>query len=213
LAVHLYGASEADLTIGDRKVRVVQRTAYPWDGEIDIDLRVEDNSAFTVLLRIPGWCNDATLRLNGEAIDLADAIQNGYARIARKWQTGDRLSLDLAMPVERVYAHPHVRADRGRVALQRGPILFCAESVDHPDSVDALVVDRTVTFEAQFQPDLLGGVVVITGRAARDNTERWNGQLYRHTPPDRDPVVVTAIPYYAWDNREPGEMQVWLREA
>lgn len=213
LAVHLYGASEADLTIGDRKVRVVQRTAYPWDGEIDIDLTVDDDSAVTVLLRIPGWCNDATVRLNGEAIDLAGATENGYARITRKWQTGDRLSLHLAMPVERVYAHPNVRADRGRVALQRGPIVFCAESVDHPDSIDALVVDRAVTFEAQFQPELLGGVVVLRARAARDDPARWDGQLYRHKPPDRDPVVLTAIPYFAWDNREPGEMQVWLREA
>jgi DUF1680 family protein len=120
------------------------------------------------------------------------------------------VTLDLAMPVERLSAHPDVQVDQGHVTLQRGPLVYCLEQVDHIEPLHRLVLSPSVALTSQMEPDLLGGVVVVRGTAGALVDEDWENALYRPDPPVSRPTPLTAIPYYAWGNREPGAMLVWL---
>jgi DUF1680 family protein len=213
IAVHLYGESEARLDLGGKVVRLSQRTQYPWDGSILITLGLEEPTAFVLLLRIPAWCRDATLTVNGEAVDPAAVLHRGYARLERTWNSGDRVEITFDLTVQRLYAHPNVRQNRDRVALRRGPLVYCLEGTDHPVPLNRISLSRDAAFEARFEQDLLGGVVTLQASAAAESDEDWPHTLYRSEPPRTGPVRIKAVPYYAWDNRDPGEMLVWLREA
>lgn len=211
VAVHLYARGRARLRLAGQTVTLTQETGYPWDGRVSIGLRMEQPARFGVRLRIPGWCREPRLRVCGEAAPLQ--LDKGYVRIEREWRGGDRIDLELPMPVERVYAHPAVREDAGLVALQRGPIVYCLEEADNGASLHRVAIPRDSQFEAQFREDLLGGVVVLTGEAEILSDDGWAGTLYRTRPPATERRQITAVPYCVWDNREPGEMRVWLRET
>jgi DUF1680 family protein len=151
---------------------------------------------------------------NGETLDVAPITERGYARIDREWQPGDRVELTLAMPVERIEAHPRVRQNAGRVALQRGPVVYCLEEVDNGPDMASVVLPRDAKLSAAFDSDLLGGVAAITGTALRAVSHGWEGVLYRPAAPvETEPFTFKAIPYCLWANREPGEMRVWIREG
>ena len=144
-----------------------------------------------------------TLAVNGEPVALE--MDRGYATLTRTWQPGAEIALDLPMPVRRVAAQRRVEADRGRVALQRGPLVYCAEWPDNPGgAVRDLLLPDDAALQAEFAPDLLGGVVVLKGQAIRPGRDA-SGR------PARLAQDFTAIPYHAWANRGPGEMIVWLR--
>jgi len=191
---------------------VRQETRYPWDGEIRLTLDPAEPTEFGLNLRIPGWCKAARLTVNGEEIDLAALVVKGYARIVRQWQAGDEVVLHLDMPVEQVYAHPAAKEDAGSVALQRGPLVYCIETADNPLPLHELSIPADASFTSTFEPELLGGSVVLRGDVSALSTADWDGTLYRTTPPEQTVQPLTAIPYYAWDNREPGEMRVWIRK-
>jgi DUF1680 family protein len=215
---HLYAEGAARISLADgRTVGLTQHTRYPWDGDVAIE--VEGEGTFTLFLRVPAWCEEgATLEVNGRP--LAGALAPGaYAEVRRAWDSGDVVRLNLPMPVRRIQCHPYVAANAGRVALMRGPLLYCVEGVDNPglDPRDILL-PADVEFATPFRADLLGGVVVLRGPAkVGPPDEGWADRLYRTArphmgkPQGRAAVEVTAIPYYAWANREPGPMQVWLR--
>jgi DUF1680 family protein len=213
LAVHLYIQSAAQMTIGGHKVTVHQETTYPWNGTIALLLSMDEPSLFGLRLRIPGWCQEARLTVNGETFDIASHLEQGYVRVERVWQADDRVELELAMPVERMYAHPNVRQDAGLVALQRGPLVYCLEGVDNKVPLHRIVVPGTAELTSHFEPDVLGGVTVIHAQVPVEDDADWEGQLYRSQPVSLQPGAITAIPYYAWDNRQPGEMRVWLRDG
>ncbi|HEX4714261.1 MAG TPA: glycoside hydrolase family 127 protein, partial [Ktedonobacteraceae bacterium] len=122
------------------------------------------------------------------------------------------LVLHLAMPVERVYAHPAVRATAGSVALQRGPLVYCLEAVDHAAPLHQLRLSRHAPLSAHFSAQVLHGVTLITGTASALVTADWSDTLYRTTPPRTSEQTLTAIPYYAWGHREAGAMRVWIQE-
>ncbi|MGE5610199.1 MAG: glycoside hydrolase family 127 protein, partial [Bacillota bacterium] len=209
LYVNLYANSTACLKDCGKfpHVDVYQHTDYPWDEGISFDFKTASLSTkFTLHLRVPGWCKNPTVSLNGKKIE-NPRIEKGYIVLTHGsdgygWNAGDYLRLKLPMPVQRVYADPHVKADVGRVALQRGPLVYCLEGVDNNGWVRNLVLSKDTQLTAEFRQDLLNGVTVIKGSA----TPRVNGQR------NPQPVQFTAVPYYAWDNREPGQMIVWLAE-
>ena len=212
VAVHVYGDSTARLQVGGRAVTLTQDSRYPWEGAVAIEVEVEEPTRFTLHLRVPGWCRGARVAVNGAPVDVAAATRDGYVALERSWQAGDKVTLELAMGPERLYANPAVRQDLGRMALRRGPLLYCAEAVDNPGGVETLRVPRAAPLREAFEPDLLGGVVTLTGEAGRDDAAGWEGTLYRTDPPQTAPATFKAVPYFAWDNRAPGAMQVWLRE-
>ncbi|MEI9418041.1 glycoside hydrolase family 127 protein [Mesorhizobium sp. Cs1321R2N1] len=215
LAVHLYGDSTARFDISGVPVTLAQASRYPWDGAVEITVEPQAPVAFTLHLRVPGWSSGARLEINGEAVDLEELTSDGYAAIRRNWTKGDRVRLDLEMPIERLYANPEVRQDAGRVALSRGPLIYCVEATDNDTSLHRLTLPRTAGIEAHDEPDLLGGVVTLsaTAQADADAGDGWRDGLYRSEPPAKVETRLTAIPYFAWDNREPGEMLVWLRDG
>jgi DUF1680 family protein len=217
LWVHLYAEGMAHVSFPDgRTVGLAQRTRYPWDGEVSIS--VEGEGSFSLLLRLPAWCEEeVALDVNGRPFT-GQLRPGSYVQLHRAWRTGDVVRLDLPMPVRRVRCHPHVAGNAGRVALMRGPILYCLEQADNPglDLRDVLV-PADARFSTTFRPDLLGGVVVLRSQAqVVPPHEAWKDHLYRTTSagpgePQRRSVELTAIPYYAWANREPGPMRVWLQ--
>lgn len=212
LAVHLYGANTAELMVGETFVRLKQDTQYPWNGDVQLALNLDKPSRFTLHLRIPGWCRDAKVTVNGGTIDLTACTRKGYAAITRDWQDGDEVRLSIAMPVDRLYAHPAASEDAGRVALQRGPVVYCVEETDIGGEPQRLRLPADAEITARFDADLLGGAVVLEGQALEAGSEDWDGSLYRTSPPVLKPRAFKAIPYHLWANREAGAMLVWLQE-
>ena len=212
LAVHLYGGNSASLNIGGRRVSVTERSDYPWSGTIRVAIDPEEAVEFSVRLRIPGWAHGATARVNGKAIDVSANLAHGYLDIRRRWQKGDAIDLELPMPVERLYANPNVRMDVGRVALKRGPLVYCAEQVDNARPVPRLRLPRDAKVAAHPRRDLFDGIVTLVadGEAVSDD---WRDDLYRSAPPAGARATVTALPYFLWNNREPGAMAIWIPEA
>jgi DUF1680 family protein len=210
--VHLYMAGRATLGVAGQAVELTVRTDYPWKEEVSIDVAPERPAAFTLALRVPGWCRAASLKVNGSPVALDGVLKKGYAHLKRTWPAGDRVELTLPMPVERVRAHPKVRADLGRVALQRGPVVYCLEEVDNGAELDTVCLPRKAALRAQFRPGLLGGVVAITAAGRRCAAGRSDA-LYSSADVKAVAARLTAVPYYAWCNRSPGEMLVWVREC
>lgn len=212
--VNLYIGGTARIELADgKRVAIRQQTNYPWDGRVRLHVRPPTPTTFTLALRIPGWCRGARLAINDRPVRHL-RLARGYVRIRRTWQPGDLVELNLPMPILRMEADPRVRADRGRVALQRGPIVFCLEAADNQADVRRVVLPPGAELAERFEPRLLGGVMTIhaRGSVAPLDDGGWDGPLYRPEPPGT-PADLLAIPYFAWDNREPGAMVVWLPEA
>ena len=213
LAIHLYGTGEAGVSVGANPVTIKQVSDYPWSGQVSVEVLLEKPIKFDLKLRIPGWAKGATAQVNGEAIDARANLENGYLTIGREWASGDIVRLDLPMPAERIYAHPHVKADVGRVALRRGPLVYCLEQHDNgTEPVSSLRLPQSADIRAVARDDLFGGIVMLQAEGVRVESIDWTGDLYRATPPMEVPATLLAVPYYVWCNRGPNPMQVWTRE-
>lgn len=221
--VNLFVGDTADIKMDNgRTVNLTQETKYPWEGAVKMTVNPDQAAKFTIHVRVPGWARNEpvpsdlyhyqdkseppiTLKVNGKAVPIT--LDKGYVNLSRRWKKGDVIDLNLPMPVRRVVADQAVAADRGRIALQRGPIVYTAEWVDNPGGhVRNLMLRDDSPLRTEFDPKLLNGVETIHGRAlglAYDDT----GKL---TKTEQD---FTAIPYYAWANRGRGEMLVWIPDT
>ncbi len=212
IAVHLYGESTAKLTVGGAGVTLTQKTQYPWDGRIALSLSMAVPARFALSLRIPSWCADASLTINGKPEPAADSPQRGYVTIERDWQDGDVLELDLPMTVRALHANPNVRQDLGRVALTRGPLVYCLESTDNSENLNAIVVPHEHGDGDLCAIVEMDDVIAVDLSAFREVPEGWDTTLYGTEPIRREPTTIRFVPYHLWDNRDPGEMLVWVRE-
>ena len=211
VAFHLYGGISTTREVGGTKVALRETSNYPWSGEIAISIDPETPTAFDVKLRIPGWCKGAKVVVNGAAVTAAPV--NGYVTIHRTWQQGDRVTLDLPMPAEKLYANPAVIMDAGRVALKRGPLVYCIEEADNPGGrVQRLKLTREAQLKSTTRADLFNGIVTLTASATAIDESEFHG-LYRTSPPKEQEASLTALPYYLWANRGAGSMVVWIPEA
>jgi DUF1680 family protein len=219
--INLFVGNEATIEMEAGRVKLKQETRYPWEGsvKITVDPQVEPDK-FAILIRIPGWAQqqpvpsdlyrflDTTadnieLKINNKT--MTPRIQNGYARLERTWRRGDVIELELPMAVRRIVAHDSVAADRGRVALQRGPVVFCAEGIDNQGGhVRNLWLPDAVPLATEFRGDMLHGIQIIKGKAYSCKLGA-DGKSLEKTEQD-----FVAIPYYAWAHRGKGEMTVWL---
>jgi DUF1680 family protein len=211
LWVNLYIQGAATATVRGRRVKLDVATDYPWDGKVVIRPHVDQTSRFELRLRVPGWCQGATVSVDGEEI-AEPTVERGYIVLAREWKDGDVVSLNLPMPVQRVAANPNVKADSGQLAIQRGPLVYCLEACDQGVPLSSLFLPSDAELNAAKVKDLLGGVVVVKGIAQMAAEPDWTNVLYQSVP-SLTRVHVTAIPYYAWDNRQPGAMKVWIPVA
>lgn len=217
--VNLFIGSRANLVLKDKKIKLQQTTRYPWEGEVKIAVEPEKAAEFDLFVRIPDWCqggfssNDlyqvssqpadgaVKLKINGSSVAKLDMVR-GYARLHRQWKTGDKVEVTFDMPVRQVRAHPKIEADRGLVALMRGPVIYCAESVDNAEGIGNLFVPSDATFVSEFKPGLLGGVTVLRGQVKACYSIPGK--------PSQTSVELTAVPFYTSANRETGSMRVWL---
>lgn len=211
VAFHLYGGISTTVEIAGTTVALREVSTYPWSGDIAIHVDPASPATFDVKLRIPGWSSGATVLVNGEAVDVSATV-NGYLTIHRVWTAGDVVRLDLPMPPVRLYAHPGVSMDAGRVALKRGPLVYCVEEIDNPGGrVQRLKLPRDAALRAETRADLFDGVVTLKADALAIAEGDWQ-TLYRTTPPSEDRTTLTALPYYLWANRGQGSMLVWVPE-
>ncbi len=210
---HLFIGSEATLDVAGEAVTIQQTTEYPWNGTSRINLSMTRSLSFTLALRLPGWCHKAELVINGDAVDHASIVKDGYVYIQREWNDTDQIEWRMDMQIQVVYAHPNLRANAGRIALQRGPLVYCIEQADNGERLSSLLIRTHEPLEAHLATDVLGGCVVIEGSALREQVEASVDELYRLQEPERVEQRFTAVPYFLWGNRGEGEMSVWLRKV
>jgi uncharacterized protein len=220
LWINLFMASNAEVKMDNgRTVKLTQITRYPWDGAVKVTLDPDQSAALTIHVRIPGWARGepvasdlyhyvdrsnrpVTVRVNGKTEPVT--LDKGYVALNRTWKKGDTIELNLPMAARRVAANGQVSADRGRVAIERGPIVYATEWPDNPGGkVRNLVLADNQPLAAEFKPGLLNGVTVVKAKAIALSLDDQGGIV-------RKQVAMTAIPYYAWANRGAGQMIVWL---
>jgi len=217
--VNLYAAGKGDLKVGDARVAITQKTRYPWQGAVTMTIEPKSKCRFALKVRIPGWAQNtpvpsdlykymnkssekAVLKLNGKPV--AIAVNKGYVTFDRTWKKGDTIELNLPMPIRRVTANEKVEPDRNRVAIERGPMVFCAEWPDNNGKTHGLILPDNAKLTSEFRKGMLGGIEVIEGKALAAK----KGE--RDQPLVKTEHQLLLIPYYAWAHRGKGEMDVWL---
>jgi DUF1680 family protein len=209
---NLYGGNTFQATLaGNNAVKISQVTDYPWNGLVKLTVDQTKGDAFSIFLRIPGWCKTAGIKVNGKAIE-SSALPGTYAEIKRSWKAGDIIELDIPMNVAFIEANPLVEETRGQVAVKRGPIVYCLESTDLP--ANESVFDIVFSDKTQLKPSAItieqNKMMALTGEAAIKPKTNWNNQLYKEVNPAQKNIAVKLIPYYAWANRGHSEMTVWV---
>lgn len=210
--VNLYGENTLSTKLesaGD--ITIEQKTDYPWNGKIDITVaKLKGKKDFTLKLRIPAWCEGATVSVNGEACNI-DTQSESYIAVSRKWKKGDVLTLNMPMKTKLIEANPLVEESRGQIAVQRGPVVYCLESND----INGLDIDNiAIPLDAKFTPveiNIDGSRIMALDTEAYNRTEAsWKNVLYREISNKKNKVKIRLIPYYAWGNRGKSEMTVWI---
>lgn len=219
--VNLFVNSSSSLSVGGKKVTIAQQNNYPWEGNLKFTVAPAAALNFTLLVRIPGWARNeaissglyrfrqnsgsqAAIMVNGQTVNYE--LQNGYAMISRTWKKGDQVEVKLPMEVRRVIASDSVKYDAGKVALQRGPLMYCAEWVDNQGKTSNIIVPPGASFTNAYKINLLNGVVVLQSTLPAVKVDSKGESVTTEQQP------FTAIPYYAWANRGKGEMQLWFPE-
>ena len=214
--VNLYGGNELDTKLPDgQTVQLTQETDYPWSGHIHITIMDGGKKEFALKLRIPGWADSATVKVNDSDLN-QPAPPQSYLEIRRQWQPGDTVDLDLPMTTRLMEANPFVEDDVNQLAIQRGPVVYCLESPDLPKGIriSDVLIPANLQLTARYDQHLLDGVVVLEGDVQVRQSEDWKGKLYRPAEAeDRQTARVKFIPYSVWQNRGPSEMSVWLPRA
>lgn len=188
--VNLYIGNATNLRVDNQELTLVQETNYPWEGSVKFTVnKLQTPLEYAMKLRIPAWCKRYTVAINNEELTSVP-MENGYVTLNRKWNEGDQVELNLDMPVEVVSTDLRVKENIGKKAIQRGPLVYCVEEADNKKEFEKLALSSESGFETRFDPDLLNGVTTIKVTT--------------------DKQVYSMIPYYSWDNREPGQMRIWI---
>ncbi len=214
--VHQYAQGTAKMQVDGQEISLRQVTKYPWDGDVKLEIGVTSPQHFTLHLRTPAWSARWHMAVNDEQVETNElSTGNGYIHLKREWNPGDVVKYKMEMPIHAIWAHPAVHDLQGRVALGRGPLIYCLESIDHPETIlDRIAIDPynlSNEFQVEHNENLLGGVSVLRGKGTVADESAWENVLYRNESPSSKSIDITAIPYYAWDNRASGQMRTWIR--
>jgi DUF1680 family protein len=208
LYVNFYHSSELDW----QGLKVTQKTNYPWSGDVEFTVTPESPREFTMFLRIPGWSQNSSVQLNGST---TPARTGQYLALHRTWKPGDQFTLHLDMTPHLIAANPRISEDTGKVAVQRGPLIYCLEQPDqHAKIPDLSLTNPAMDFQNEFRQNMLGGVLVLKHPGAAYDHPTDREPLYQTLDQakqrESSPASLTFIPYYAWANREPSAMEVWV---
>ena len=211
LYMHLYIGGEVRVALAHAEVHLSVESDYPWDGRVR--LTVHTPGEYGIAVRISGWCRGYELKVNGESVS-SEPVR-GYVSLNRVWREEDMVELNLKMPVTLMRANPAVRADTGKLCVVRGPLVYSLEEADNGKDLHLLRLPLQTAFEVHDEPQLLGGIRTIRCNAFRRSKSFAEGQLYAPVcgAEEMTETQLTWIPYFAWANREPGEMAVWIREV
>ncbi len=211
--VNLFLENESEIAVGDQIMKITQQTDYPWSGEVSLLIENEESIEANLKIRIPGWSvnepvpsdlytftaspsEKTSILVNGEMYDFE--MEKGYAVVKGEWNKGDKVEVSFPMDVKSIKSHENIVDNRGKLAYQRGPLLYCAEAIDNQGhALDLVIDDESETFTAEFKPDLLNGVTVLDGNGLANNKE----------------IPVRLIPYYAWSHRDITPMTVWIKSS
>lgn len=220
--VNLFISGKSSLTVNNKPVQIEQKNNYPWDGKLAFHITPKASQAFNLLIRIPGWSQGqampsdlytfasasdkkVTITVNGKPENYS--VANGYAVLNRKWKKGDVVEVNLPMDVQRITANKKVEDDQGKIALQRGPLIYCAEWPDNNGKVSNIILPKGTSLTPEYKADLLQGVTVLKGEVTAIKIDSQNNAV------STVKQNFTAIPYYAWAHRGKGEMIVWFPET
>ncbi len=218
LYVNLFINSSTTFNIAHQQVQLVQQNNYPWSGALGFTIDMKSPGQFSLMIRIPGWAQNKAMpsdlyrfqdqsapppaiKINGEAVNYT--INNGYAVFKRIWKKNDRIEVNLPMEVRKIAANENVKEDQNKLALQRGPLLYCAEWVDNQGKTSNILLPENTIFNSVFKPQLLNGIIVL--QAMTPAVVINDNETVATTRQS-----LTAIPYYSWANRGKGEMMVWF---
>jgi uncharacterized protein len=209
--LNLYGGNVLSTKLKNGAgLKLAQETNYPWDGQVKVKVEEAPNEAFSMFLRIPGWSKGAKVLVNGKA-QTTKLTSGAYAELNRKWAKGDVVELVMPMPATLIESNPLVEETRNQVAVKRGPVVYCIESVDHPGQK---IMDVTIPANISLKPKMItienSPVLSLEGKAKLIETGGWKNQLYKEVATSSRSTPVRLIPYYAWGNRGQTEMNVWL---
>ena len=216
--VNLFIAGTANISLNNENVKITQVNNYPWSGALSLSVEPQSPARFNVLVRIPGWsrakaipsdlysfenkaASNVVIKLNGRPVKYT--MQNGYAVINSQWKKGNKITLNLPMEVKEVIANKAVKVDSNKVALQRGPIMYCGEWKDNEGKVSNVIIPRNTNFKPAYEGDLLNGVMILKAEVLKRDSVY--GKVKK--------AEFTAIPYYSWANRGKGEMMVWFPQS
>ncbi len=210
LYLHLYGGNSLSTTLqGGSKIKLEQTTTYPWNGNISLLVKEAPATALSVYLRIPGWCNNYSIKVNGKLVKTS--VENGYAQLQQKWKASDKIELSLDMPATLLESNPLVEETRNQVTVKKGPMVYCLESTDLPgQSIFDVAIPANIKLQQQAMKIDGGNVMALTGQAKLLQQNNWNGQLYKTVNTNLQAVNIKLIPYYAWANRGKTDMTVWM---
>ena len=211
---NLYGANTLTTTWKEKGgVALTQETDYPWDGNVRITLDKVPRKAgtFSFFLRIPEWCEKATLTVNGQPLQV-NAKANSYVEVNRAWKKGDVVELVMDMPVRLLEAHPLAEEIRNQVVVKRGPLVYCLENMDiaNGEKIDNVLIPADIKLTPKKITIEGSPIVALEGKARLASATSWEGVLYRPVVQAEKTVDIRLIPYYAWGNRGKGEMTVWM---
>ncbi len=212
LWINLYGANKLESKLsGGEPIRLEQKTDYPWNGKIVVELQECPVKPFSIFLRIPGWATKAEIKVNGKQQNIA-AQPGTYAELSGNWKKGDLIELNLPMEAQLIEANPLVEEARNQVAVKRGPVVYCIESTDIP--ANRRIFEYTIPVNTSFKPKETtisdSRIIALEGTVELMPNESWSGQLYRPVSTKKNAVKLRLVPYYAWGNRGKGDMSVWL---
>ncbi len=210
LYTHLYIPSKTTVLAGEDEITLEQSTEYPWNGDIRIATEFKKARNYTLAFRIPGWCRKVKITVNGENYPLEANVSGGYVSVTRRWKAQEEVRISFDMPVELIQSHPEVRANAGKVALQRGPLVYCLEEADNGENLSALSIDTESEFVINKEPELMKEALSVTGKGVRILDDQWENILYQPYRKQEEEVEIKAIPYFLWGNRKSGEMLVWM---
>lgn len=211
LYIHLFAESETVIKRHGGSVKVIQKTEYPWDNRIRITVNSKENIAFRLAVRNPGFSRNTKVFIQGKESRIEE--KNGYLIIDRHWDAKTEILVELDMKPEFVEAHPSVRMNAGKVAIQYGPFIYCLEETDNGAGLASIFADPFTELSVKWESSLLGGIQVVEGTALKRSFKGWENTLYRQVSDHFEKFKFRAVPYYTWSNREPGEMTVWLNRT
>lgn len=211
LWINMFVSGKTTLNTESGNLTITQKTRFPFEGSIQIHLESEIKESTGIALHIPSYAANYQITIDGNLVQ--PKIEKGYAYLEGIW-TNTNINITFDMPAKFTYANPEVRADAGKVAIEKGPLVYCLEEIDNGDRLSGVYVNTTQPLEEQFDESLLGGTSVIMAKGRKITYQGWDEHtLYGETPPVYEDVTLKYIPYCYWGNRTPGEMTVWAKHC